>query len=65
MAGVNTLTDQLFADKAPHMLIPDTGDERRIQTKSRASDADIGRAATNIFGEAGHVLETATDLAAI
>ena len=65
VARVDTFPDQLFADKAPHMLIADPCDESRFQTEAGTADADVGRASSDIFGETGHVLETAANLSPI
>ena len=58
MARIDTFTDQLLTDEAPHMFVADTRDQGGFQAKAGTADADIGGAATNIFGETGHVLET-------
>ena len=65
LGGVNTLGLELLQDETPHMLITNTGDQRRLQPKTGAADAYVGRASTNIFGKAGHVLKTASNLRAI
>ena len=62
---VNALSLKLLSNKAAHMLITNTGDQRRLQTKTGATDADVGWASTNIFGKTCHILKSATDLRAI
>ena len=65
MACLDTLAIQRLADETAHMFVTDTGDQCRFQPEPRTTDADIGRAAADIFGKARHVLEPAADLAAI
>ena len=62
---VDALAVQRFEDEPAHMFVTDAGDQRRSQAKPGASDADIGRAATDIFGKARHIFETTADLATI
>ena len=62
---VNALGLKLLSNEAAHMLITNTGDQRRLQTKTGATDADVGWASTNIFGKTCHILKPATDLRAI
>ena len=65
MACINPLAVKRLADEPAHMFVANAGDHSRLQAKARAADTDIGRAATDIFRKAGHILEPTADLAAI
>ena len=62
---INTFAHHRFTDKPAHMFITDPGDERRSEPQPGTSDADIGRAAADIFRKTGHILKPPADLATI
>ena len=64
-ASVDSLTTKLFDNEAAHVIRTDAGEQRRVQAEPGCTDRRIGRAAADIFGERGHVLEPSADLLAI
>ena len=63
--GRDTLARHLLADEAAHMLVAHAGDDGGFQAQPRRADGDVGGAAADGLGEAGHVLEPAADLLAV
>src|SRR5690606_31673126 len=63
--SVHALPLQFPQQKAPHMLIADTRDQRRFQAQPRSSGCNVGRGATDILVEGCHVFEKAANLRAI
>ncbi|MDQ1183995.1 hypothetical protein QE408_001117 [Agrobacterium larrymoorei] len=64
-ANIDALTHQLFADEAPHVLVADAGNDGTLQTKPCGTCCNVGRRATDVFVEGGHVLQTSADLRAV
>src|SRR5690606_23686718 len=62
---VDALGGGLLLDEAAHVLVADRGDQAGLQSEAHRADRDVGRAAADVFGEAGHVLQPAADLLSV
>jgi hypothetical protein len=62
---VDALAGQLFADEAAHVVGADPGQQAGLQTQARAARGGVGRAAAQVLGERGHVLQPSADLLAV
>jgi hypothetical protein len=63
--GDDALAFKLFADEPAEMVGADPGQQAGVQAQPRGAHGRVGRAAADVFGERGHVLEPPTDLLAV
>ncbi len=62
LAGVATLALQRLEQEAPHLLVADTRDHRRAQAQPGHAEGDVGRAAAEVLGKTGDILQPRADL---
>ena len=62
MANVAAFARERFHQEATQMIVADAGDQGRLESEPCASKSRVGGRATEILGEARHILEASADL---